>query len=364
MPLTSNKSRSYTDVRHRNSLQLASGTTVFQGAAVGIDASTGRARPVVAGDLFAGFAEAGATSTRDVTGATPTSVALLTHGQAQLPVATVNAINVGDSVFASDDDTFALTGSTLVGEIVRVPAAGQAVVAFSGGLKRLSAAEVLATQLQITSTVTWATRPTSPYLYQPIFVTDIGPNGVHLQWNGTRWKVLFPTLIGENGNILTGVAQQADQYLGGLGPYPAGFIQAGDILVYHFGLAKNGVTDTYGTGGTSIRLGAGGVIGDSAILQANLSSTITATVDGGCGFEKWIRVQSNTTTRGLGANSAAPSWNGLSTTSANPDVTATIINISTTPWFIGLSTTMTGVPTPATVVDAPLLTYQRLTLLP
>ena len=219
-------------------------------------------------------------------------------------------------------------------------------------------AQVTATQSLVSGAYTglWVNRPSSPALYDQIFVTDIGPNGASLWWNGTRWKVLFPTVIAENATILTGVAQLADQYLGGLGPIPAGLIQAGDVLSYHVGLGKNGATDAYGTV-LSLRLGAGGVIADSAIVTANYSGVMVASARS-AGVEKWFRFDSVTTTRGLGPNNANSSWNGLSITGAAPEATATVINVNTTPWYIGVSTTMGG------ATNAPQLTYQRLTLLP
>lgn len=146
MALNRNKPRVYSTVTRHNSLQLAAATAVFEGAAIGIDSSNGRVRALVAGDLFAGFAASAASSAKDVTGAAPTPVRLLSDGEVQLAVPGVTATSIGDSVFATDDDTFALTGSSLVGEVVRVPAAGQAVVAFVGGVKRLSSAQVDSSQ--------------------------------------------------------------------------------------------------------------------------------------------------------------------------------------------------------------------------
>lgn len=151
MALTRNKPRVYSTVTRRNSLALATATAVLEGAAVGIDSTTGRARSLVTGDLFAGFAAAAATSVRDVTGANPTEVRLQAEGEVLLTVSGVVATSVGASVFATDDDTFALTGSSLVGEVLRVPAAGQAVVAFVGGRNRLSSAQVAGGQALVSA---------------------------------------------------------------------------------------------------------------------------------------------------------------------------------------------------------------------
>lgn len=164
MALSRNKPRIYSTVARRNSLQLAATTAVFEGSAIGINASTGRARALVAGDLFAGFAASAASSARDAAGATPTSVLLVTDGEAQLAVPGVTATDIGASVFAVDDDTFALTGSSLVGEVLRVPAAGQAVVAFVGGRRRLSSSQVASGQALVSGAWTLPPRNFNPRL--------------------------------------------------------------------------------------------------------------------------------------------------------------------------------------------------------
>ena len=145
MALARNKARSYSG-QSTGSLPLASSTTVYEGAAIGIDSATGRARSVVAGDLFAGFACHQASSVADVSGAAPSLVCLVCAGEVQLAVASAVATSVGASVFATDDDTFALSGTTLVGTIVRVPSDGVAVVAFRAGVPALSSAHVSALQ--------------------------------------------------------------------------------------------------------------------------------------------------------------------------------------------------------------------------
>lgn len=160
MALTRNKPRIYSTVMRRNSQPLAAATAVLEGAAVGIAASSGRARSLVAGDIFAGFAATAASSVRDVTGSAPTEVQLVAEGEALLTVAGVTATSLGASVFATDDDTFALTGSSLVGEVLRVPAAGQAVVVFVGGRNRLSSGQVSAGQALVSGAWNAATSGT------------------------------------------------------------------------------------------------------------------------------------------------------------------------------------------------------------
>jgi len=206
-------------------------------------------------------------------------------------------------------------------------------------------------------TVLWANRPTSPSLYDQILATDIGPNGTRFEWNGSRWKVLYPSVIAETSALVSGVAGAADQYFTGarLGPFPAGLFAAGDVLQWHMGLGKTGSTDTWGT--ISLRIGQNGVIGDSAVLTANLASFMTAGGRSG-GLEKWLRIESATTIRGLGVNNANSSWNNVNVSGTLPDAVQTIVNISTTPIFLGISTTMSG------GTDVPSIAYQRLTLHP
>ncbi len=208
--------------------------------------------------------------------------------------------------------------------------------------------------------VTWATRPTAPELYDQILVTDIGPNGVYMQWNGTRWKVIYPTVIAETNTLVTGTTGTADQYFTAarLGPFPAGFFNAGDVLQYNVGLGKSGATagDTWNV--ISIRVGQNGAIGDSAVLTATISAFMTAAARSG-GIEKWMRIESATTMRGLGVNNANSSWNNVNISGTAADATQIIPNIGTTPLFIGISTTMVG-----GVTDSPQISYQRLTLMP
>jgi len=225
-------------------------------------------------------------------------------------------------------------------------AAGTALVRPNGSVAPVSS-----------QTVTWATRPTSPSLFDQIFATDIGPNGAYFQWNGTRWKVLYPSVIAETSTLVAGVAQTADQYFTAarLGPFPLGLFGVGDVLQYHIGLGKAGTTDTFTA--LSIRVGQNGAIGDSAVLQATISSFMTAAARSG-GIEKWMRIESATTIRGLGVNNANSSWNNVNISGTAADATQTIPNITTVPLFVGLSTTMSG------ATDAPQIAYQRLTLYP
>jgi hypothetical protein len=93
---------------------------VYAGAAVGESSSAGTARPLVAADNFLGFA----TEKCDNSGgdASAKRVKVRMAGVARLTVTgAASEADTGESVYASDDDTFTMTGAgnTLIGRIIR-----------------------------------------------------------------------------------------------------------------------------------------------------------------------------------------------------------------------------------------------------
>lgn len=115
-----------------NELPVIASDIIYEGAAVG-DNGSGLARPLVAGDPFLGFAKercdnsAGAASARNVK--------LLEIGKIELDVTGVaSADDVGQTVYASDDDTFTLTSTnnTAIGKVARWVSGTRCVVYFEG----------------------------------------------------------------------------------------------------------------------------------------------------------------------------------------------------------------------------------------
>ena len=115
-----------------NELPVIASDIIFEGAAVG-DNGSGLARPLVAADPFLGFAKercdnsAGAASARNVK--------LFERGKIELDVTGVaSAADVGEAVYASDDDTFTLTsaGNSAIGKVVRWVSGTRCVVYFEG----------------------------------------------------------------------------------------------------------------------------------------------------------------------------------------------------------------------------------------
>lgn len=89
---------------------------IYLGAAVGINA--GNARPLVAGDEFAGFADKKADNSLGAAG--DIKVRVRERGLIELAVTGAGATSIGDTVYATDDDTFTLTKAANAIKIGRV----------------------------------------------------------------------------------------------------------------------------------------------------------------------------------------------------------------------------------------------------
>lgn len=106
-PLSAN-----TDLRVAGSilrlLPLLIAVAPYQGSLIGIDGSTGYARPLVAGDKFAGVCrrrvERAPTASADISIDVHAG-----HMQARVTITSVAITDIGKTVYASDDGTFTLT---------------------------------------------------------------------------------------------------------------------------------------------------------------------------------------------------------------------------------------------------------------
>jgi len=103
---------------------------IYEGAAVGENAS-GYSRPLVAGDVFQGFADRKADNSGGSAG--DVNVSVKTRGRVQLAISGL-AITANDrpAVYASDDNTFTLTSTSnsLIGYVSRWVSTGVAIVEF------------------------------------------------------------------------------------------------------------------------------------------------------------------------------------------------------------------------------------------
>jgi len=127
--LAANKPRAY-ELGRMNDVPMIASDIIYEGAAVGVNPATGHARPLVAGDLFAGFAEA--TCDNSAGAAAAKNVSVYESGDVQLSVSGAVITDVRQPVYATDDDTFVFSpvGGVFVGFVKRFVSSGIVVVSF------------------------------------------------------------------------------------------------------------------------------------------------------------------------------------------------------------------------------------------
>ena len=130
--LAANKQRAF-EQGDINEFPMVASDIIFEGAAVGLVDATGHARPLNSADRFVGFARAkadnGSGSAADI------RVQVYTRGMIELSVTGAVITDVGQPVYAADDDVFQFiaTSAVFVGFIWRFVSAGVAVVEFDAG---------------------------------------------------------------------------------------------------------------------------------------------------------------------------------------------------------------------------------------
>lgn len=126
--LAVDKPRNY-ELGDHNDLPAITGDIIYEGAAVGVN-NSGYARPLVAGDVFGGFALRQCDNTDGADGAK--NVRVVARGQIALNVTGLTIDDVGKPVYASDDDTFTMTAgsNTQVGAVKRFVSTGAGIVEF------------------------------------------------------------------------------------------------------------------------------------------------------------------------------------------------------------------------------------------
>lgn len=133
--LIANTSRAY-ELGNRNNIPAAAASVVFEGAAVGVVKATGLARALVSGDTFVGFAERKADNSAGAAAAL--YVDTIKSGQIELLVPGAAATDIGQPVYASDDNAFTFNpvSAVFVGVVKRIAASGVAVIDFDAGVLR------------------------------------------------------------------------------------------------------------------------------------------------------------------------------------------------------------------------------------
>ena len=112
-----------------NALPVVTLDIIYEGSAVGDDGS-GYARPLTAGDPFRGFCLAKADNSAGAAGAI--NVRVRKRGMVQLSVSGAVITDVGQPVYASDDDTFTFTptSNSFIGFVARYVSSGVVMVEF------------------------------------------------------------------------------------------------------------------------------------------------------------------------------------------------------------------------------------------
>lgn len=128
--LAANKPRAY-EGGSRNEIPVIASDIIYEGAAVGVVDASGHARPLVANDRFAGFAEAQADNSAGTAAAI--NVRTIESGKIQLSVTGAVITDIGQPVYASDDDTFTFNpaSGSFVGYVHRFVSSGVVVVDFN-----------------------------------------------------------------------------------------------------------------------------------------------------------------------------------------------------------------------------------------
>jgi hypothetical protein len=114
-----------------NDIPVIAADIIYEGAAVGVVTGTGHARPLAAGDRFGGFAQSQADNSLGAAAAI--NVRVRNSGEVQLAVTGAVITDLGQPVYATDDDTFTFipTSAVFVGFVKRFVSAGVVIVDFN-----------------------------------------------------------------------------------------------------------------------------------------------------------------------------------------------------------------------------------------
>lgn len=127
--LAASKQRAF-ELGDRNEFPVIAADIIYDGAAVGLVAGTGLARPLTAADQFAGFAESKADNSSGA--ASAINVRVIESGAVQLSVSGAVITDIGQPVYATDDDTFVFSpvGGVFIGFARRFVSSGVVIVDF------------------------------------------------------------------------------------------------------------------------------------------------------------------------------------------------------------------------------------------
>ncbi len=118
------------EIGERNEFPVIASDIIYEGAAVGLVAGTGLARPLNAADKFVGFAEKNADNASGA--ASAINVRVVNSGAVVLPITGAVLTDVGNPVYATDDNAFTFNpaSAVFVGFVRRFDSSGYVVVEF------------------------------------------------------------------------------------------------------------------------------------------------------------------------------------------------------------------------------------------
>lgn len=127
--LAANKQRPY-ELGDYNDIPVVASDIIYEGAAVGVVAASGHARPLTTADRFVGFAIAKADNSAGAAAAVNVTVQM--RGEIQLAVTGALITDLKQPVYAADDDSFQFSpvGGVFVGFVKRFVSSGVVVVEF------------------------------------------------------------------------------------------------------------------------------------------------------------------------------------------------------------------------------------------
>lgn len=133
--LAVDKARAY-QLGEMNDLPMIADDIIYEGSAVGVVDATGLARPLTTADRFVGFAKTKADNAGGT--ASAINVHVQASGKVQLSVTDAVITDLGQPVYASDDDTFTLSPADgqFIGFVDRYVSAGVAIVRFDANVYR------------------------------------------------------------------------------------------------------------------------------------------------------------------------------------------------------------------------------------
>jgi len=122
------------EIGDRNEFPVIASDIIYEGGAVGLVGSTGHARPLTSADQFVGFAESQADNSSGAAAAI--NVRVVKSGAIKLSVSGAVITDVGQPVYATDDNAFGFTpvSAVFIGFVRRFVSAGVAIVEFNAGV--------------------------------------------------------------------------------------------------------------------------------------------------------------------------------------------------------------------------------------